>query len=78
MVGDSGGARESLVNGETGILVDGSRRAEVADAGACLLEDPAGAEAMGAAGRARVERHHSWPTIAERLASWLRVAVERG
>jgi phosphatidylinositol alpha-1,6-mannosyltransferase len=78
VVGDSGGARESLVDGETGILVNGSRRAEVADAVACLLEDPARAEAMGAAGRARVERDHTWPTIAERLASWLRIAVERG
>jgi phosphatidylinositol alpha-1,6-mannosyltransferase len=78
VVGDSGGARESLVDGETGILVNGSRRAEVADAVACLLEDPARAEAMGAAGRARVERDHSWPTIGERLAAWLRIAVERG
>jgi phosphatidylinositol alpha-1,6-mannosyltransferase len=78
VVGDSGGARESLVDGETGILVNGSRRGEVADAVACLLEDPARAEAMGAAGRARVERDHTWPTIAERLASWLRIAVERG
>lgn len=78
VVGDSGGARESLVDGETGILVHGSRRAEVVDAVASLLEDPARAEAMGAAGRARVERNHAWPTIAERLASWLREAVERG
>lgn len=78
VVGDSGGARESLVDGETGILVHGSRRAEVADAVASLLEDPARAEAMGAAGRARVERDHSWPKIAERLASWLRAAVEHG
>jgi phosphatidylinositol alpha-1,6-mannosyltransferase len=78
VVGDSGGARESLVDGETGILVNGSRRAEVADAVACLLEDPTRAEAMGAAGRARVERDHTWPGIAERLASWLRIAVERG
>ena len=78
VVGDSGGARESLVDGETGILVRGSRRAEVADAVASLLEDPARAEAMGAAGRARVERDHTWPKIAERLASWLRAAVEHG
>jgi len=78
VVGDSGGARESLVDGATGILVNGFRRGEVADAVACLLEDPARAEAMGAAGRARVERDHAWPAIAERLASWLRMAVERG
>jgi len=76
VVGDSGGARESLVDGETGILVRGSRPHEVADAVASLLEDPSRAEAMGAAGRARVERDHAWPKIAERLAEWLRAAVE--
>jgi starch synthase len=59
-------------------LVRGARCAEVADAVACLLEDPARAEAMGAAGRARVERDHTWPKIAEQLASWLRAAVEHG
>jgi phosphatidylinositol alpha-1,6-mannosyltransferase len=78
VVGDSGGARESLVDGETGILVRGSRRAEVANAVASLLEEPTRAEAMGAAGRARVERDHTWPKIAEQLASWLRAAVEHG
>jgi len=61
VVGDSGGARESLVDGETGILVDGHDVAAVADAVARLLEDPALARRMGAAGRARVERAHTWP-----------------
>jgi phosphatidyl-myo-inositol dimannoside synthase len=75
VVGDSGGAREALVDGETGILVDGRRVAKVADAVATLLEDPARARRMGAAGRARVERAHRWPGIAEQLASWLRAAV---
>ncbi len=75
VVGDSGGAREALVDGETGILVDGTRVERVADAVANLLADPASAEAMGKAGRARVERFHTWPTIAERLAGWLREAA---
>ncbi len=75
VVGDSGGARESLVDGETGILVEGTDVAGVADAVAGLLEDPGRAAAMGAAGRARVERDHAWPRIAERLAGWLREAV---
>jgi phosphatidylinositol alpha-1,6-mannosyltransferase len=75
VVGDSGGARESLVDGETGLLVDGADVEEVADAVAGLLADPATAHAMGAAGRALVERAHTWPSIAERLAGWLRRAV---
>jgi phosphatidylinositol alpha-1,6-mannosyltransferase len=75
VVGDSGGAREALVDGQTGLLVDGANADEVADAVASLLADPERARAMGEAGRARVERAHRWPAIAERLASWLREAA---
>jgi phosphatidylinositol alpha-1,6-mannosyltransferase len=78
VVGDSGGAREALVDGETGILVDGRRVGAVADAVGSLLADPARAVAMGAAGRERVLRSHRWPDIAAELAGWLREAVERG
>ena len=75
VVGDSGGAREALVDGETGLLVNGGDRSEVAAAVADLLGDPERARAMGAAGRARVERAHTWPRIAERLALWLQAAA---
>ncbi len=75
VVGDSGGAREALVDGATGLLVDGSDVGAVADAVAGLLEDPARARAMGAAGRARVERHFTWDRAAGQLAGWLREAV---
>jgi phosphatidylinositol alpha-1,6-mannosyltransferase len=76
VVGDSGGAPEALVDGETGLLVDGTDVDRVADAVADLLTDPPRSAAMGAAGRARVERDHAWPRIAERLAGWLREAVD--
>ena len=75
VVGDSGGARETLVDGQTGILVRGSDVSEVADAVASLLADPARAEAMGRAGRERVEREFTWPRAAAQLAGWLRVAA---
>jgi phosphatidylinositol alpha-1,6-mannosyltransferase len=75
VVGDSGGARESLVDGATGILVDGGNVEAVADAVAMLLDDPALAEAMGRAGRARVERHFTWARAADQLSGWLREAV---
>jgi phosphatidylinositol alpha-1,6-mannosyltransferase len=75
VVGDSGGSREALVHGETGLLVDGSEVEGVADALATLLEDPAYARRLGKTGRARVEREHTWPLVAERLAGWLRDAA---
>jgi phosphatidylinositol alpha-1,6-mannosyltransferase len=75
VVGDSGGARESLVDGATGIVVDGRRAEAVADAVGSLLADPARAAAMGAAGRERVLRSHRWPDIAAELAGWLREAA---
>src|SRR3954447_5182345 len=75
VVGDSGGARESLVDGETGILVDGRDTEAVADAVATLLADPERAAAMGTAGRERVLRDHTWPRIADKLAEWLTEAA---
>lgn len=75
VVGDSGGARESLVDGATGLLVDGESVGAVAEAVATLLADPGLARAMGSAGRARVERHFTWPRAAAQLGGWLREAV---
>jgi len=75
VVGDSGGARETVVDGETGLLVDGNDVEQVADAVAGLLADPQRARRMGEAGRERVERAHAWPRIAGRLAGWLREAA---
>ena len=75
VVGDSGGARESLAPGETGLLVDGSDVAEVADAVGSLLADPERADAMGRAGRERVVRAFGWFRAAEQLAGWLGEAV---
>jgi phosphatidyl-myo-inositol dimannoside synthase len=75
VVGDSGGARESLVHGETGLLVNGSDVSEVAGAVGSLLADPERAEAMGRAGRERVERAFGWSRAADQLAGWLREAV---
>ncbi|HEU4865286.1 MAG TPA: glycosyltransferase family 4 protein [Actinomycetota bacterium] len=75
VVGDSGGARESLVPGTTGLLVDGADDAGVADAVGELLSDPARADAMGHAGRERVERHFTWSRAAAQLVDGLERAV---
>jgi phosphatidyl-myo-inositol dimannoside synthase len=75
VVGDSGGAREALIDGETGLLVDGANVDAVADAVGDLLSDPDRARAMGEAGRARVLRNHDWPDIARTLTLWLQQAA---
>jgi phosphatidyl-myo-inositol dimannoside synthase len=76
VAGDSGGAREALVDGETGLLVEGSDVGAVTGAIGDLLADPALARRMGAAGRTRVERELSWPTLAARLARWVAEAAD--
>jgi phosphatidyl-myo-inositol dimannoside synthase len=76
VVGDSGGARETLVDGETGLLVDGRDVRAVADALTTLLADPGAAAKLGDAGRKRVLRSHTWPRTADVLAGWLREAVD--
>lgn len=66
VAGHSGGAPETVVDGDTGVVVDGASPDAVADALAGLLADPARARAMGRAGRAFVTKHYAWPVIAER------------
>jgi phosphatidylinositol alpha-1,6-mannosyltransferase len=65
--GDSGGAPDAIVAGETGYVVGGRDVTAVADRLVALLTDPAGAKAMGDKGRAWVERDWNWDVIAARL-----------
>jgi phosphatidyl-myo-inositol dimannoside synthase len=75
VAGDSGGAAEAVVDGDTGLVVDGRHPGAVAEAVATLLADPVQAAAMGKAGRARVEGSFGWPGLTERLARHLCAAV---
>lgn len=74
VVGASGGAPETLVDGETGYLVDPSSADDVADRICALLADPARATAMGASGRAWVQQHYS----ADAAATTLRALLSDG
>ncbi len=65
--GDSGGAPDAILDGETGYVVGGRDLAALADRLISLLEDPAGAKAMGEKGRAWVERDWNWDVSATRL-----------
>jgi phosphatidylinositol alpha-1,6-mannosyltransferase len=65
--GDSGGAPDAILEGETGYVVGGRDVQAVADRLAALLLDPAHAKAMGEKGRAWVERDWNWDLVASRL-----------
>jgi phosphatidylinositol alpha-1,6-mannosyltransferase len=65
--GDSGGAPDAILDGETGYVVGGRDVQALADRLTGLLLDPAHAKAMGEKGRAWVERDWNWDLIAARL-----------
>jgi phosphatidylinositol alpha-1,6-mannosyltransferase len=65
--GDSGGAPDAILDGETGYVVGGRDVSGLATRLTALLDDPAGARAMGEKGRAWVERDWSWDAAAARL-----------
>ena len=67
VAGNSGGAPETLLDHETGRLVDGQDVEEVADTIAHLLSDPEDAAKMGAQGREWVEENWNWNDLATRL-----------
>jgi len=71
VAGRSGGAPESVRDGETGLVVDGWDVGAIAAAIGDLLADPQRAAAMGAAGRQWVVENWQWRTKARRLSELL-------
>jgi phosphatidylinositol alpha-1,6-mannosyltransferase len=71
VVGDSGGAADTVRHGETGYLVDPYNPAPTGVRIAELLADPVRARAMGAAGRDWVQRDWSWTRTGEVLRKLL-------
>jgi phosphatidylinositol alpha-1,6-mannosyltransferase len=68
IAGDSGGAAEAVEDGVTGLVVRSPEDPrEVAAAFERLLDDPARAAEMGAAGRERAVREFSYDVLAHRL-----------
>ena len=72
--GDSGGAPDAVREGETGYVVGGRDVPATAARISDLLADPTRAKAMGAAGRAWVEREWRWERQAARLTRLLEPA----
>lgn len=78
VAGDSGGSPETLVPGETGLLVDGRRPADVVATIVALLSDRPRAASMGRAGRKFVAANFDWADIAGRFADDLARLVATG
>lgn len=60
LVGDSGGAIDAVIDGETGYLVDGRDTSLIAQRLAFLLTNPEAAKSMGEAGRRWVSQEWTW------------------
>src|SRR5882757_7817879 len=65
--GDSGGAPDAVLPGETGYVVGGQDEAALADRLIQLLADPHGAATMGEKGLAWVDREWRWDIVVARL-----------
>ncbi len=72
VAGDSGGAPETVRDGETGRVVDGRDLEQIVEMISALLGNPALARRMGAAGRQWVSRDWNWDVHTARLAELLR------
>ena len=71
VAGRSGGAPESVRDGETGLVVDGRDVGAIAAAIGDILADPDRATAMGEAGRRWVVDNWQWNARAQRLGELL-------
>ncbi len=71
VAGDSGGAPDAVLDGETGWVVRGGDPAEAADRVTALLLDPELRARMGERGREWVEEKWRWDLLAERLKELL-------
>jgi len=78
VAGDSGGAPEAVIHGETGLVVDGREIDQVADAIIELLVDPRQAMKLGMAGAGRVHSDFTWEARSARLRDLLIEALARG
>jgi len=73
IAGDSGGAPDAVLEGETGLVVDGTQKIEVAAAVVELLLDPDRSKAMGIRGRQWIIQEWRWEIWSNRFAELLKV-----
>ncbi len=73
IAGNSGGAPDAVLEGKTGLVVDGRSSREVAQAVIELLSDTARCKEMGANGRQWIIKEWRWDIWATRFAELLKV-----
>jgi phosphatidylinositol alpha-1,6-mannosyltransferase len=64
--GRSGGTAEAVIEGITGLRIDGNNPWEIAQAVISLLSDPVKMQTMGMNGRLRVETEFTWESVVRR------------
>ena len=73
IAGDSGGAPDAVLEGQTGLVVDGTSKLDVAAAVVELLLDPDRSRAMGVRGRQWIIQEWRWEIWSARFAELLKV-----
>lgn len=71
IAGNSGGAPETVIDGETGVVVNGASADSVATGLLTVLDNPRRASEMGIHGREHVVENWTWEVMAERARSIL-------
>jgi glycosyltransferase involved in cell wall biosynthesis len=79
LIATTGGALPEVVgtDGKTGVLVAPGDPAELADALGALFDDDARRNAIGKAGRKRIETSYTWRRVAESMVEVYLEAIER-
>ncbi len=71
IAGASGGAPDAVIEGVTGVVVDGLDTAAIAAAAIELLNNPTRSKEMGIAGREWIEKHWRWELWAKEFSKLL-------
>ncbi len=71
VAGKSGGVTEAVINGETGLCIDGNNPEQIAQAVVELLKDPGFARQLGAQAKTRLQGEFSWQRSVEQLKNIL-------
>jgi phosphatidylinositol alpha-1,6-mannosyltransferase len=73
IAGNSGGAPDAVLEGETGFTVDGRDPADIARAVISLFDDPLKAKEMGQRGRQWIDAHWRWDIWSTKFSELLKI-----